>query len=181
MHKTFFTSLTWKFEPNDHLRWLCKIWYSQNFFHFGIHKISLKSEKTFKNQNIQNPDNFVLILNCFKLNGNYLSGNQIAGLPDFRSHWDPDFLKTDPFWPFKILTNTYFRSPVYRNSSVLDPMGIQILTVSYFVCRPPAYAASYEEINDFLGKGHYKKLYQETNSLKIFWLVTLNSLESVIS
>ena len=24
----------------------------------------------------------------------------------------------------------------------------------------PAFAASYEEINDFLGKGHYKKLYQ---------------------
>ena len=54
---------------------------------------------------------------------------------------------------------------------VLDPIGIRFSPCHIFVCRPPAYAASYEEINDFLGKGHYKKLYQETNPLKIFWLV----------
>ena len=26
----------------------------------------------------------------------------------------------------------------------------------------PAFAASYEDVNEFLGKGHYKKLYQVT-------------------
>jgi len=30
----------------------------------------------------------------------------------------------------------------------------------------PAFAASYEDINDFLGKGHYKKLYQVTIELE---------------
>jgi hypothetical protein len=37
-------------------------------------------------------------------------------------------------------------------------------------CRPPAYAASYDEINDFLGKGHYKKLYQEKKYILTFGL-----------
>ena len=34
------------------------------------------------------------------------------------------------------------------------------------LCRfRPNFAASYEEINEFLGKGHYKKLYQVSPKL----------------
>ena len=67
---------------------------------------------------IQKPDHlksggFCQVSNGFWQNGSHLSEFQIVGLPDFRSHLNPDHLQPNLFWPFKIQTMSDFRFPLY--------------------------------------------------------------------
>ena len=59
---------------------------------------------------IQNPDVFVQISNVFWQNGSHLSGFQMIGLPEFRSHW-----KSRPFATQPVLDHSRIWAPTVNN------------------------------------------------------------------